>query len=488
MKKLYLFLSFITIISGSFAQSVADTLVRDSIPILLTDTTSYNSHARMMIYSSNYTGYSAEEDSSTAYLLFYDKQPDTALYSSIWYRELRTMSPETVFLQSNDSVRVSNPQATNSGVVFYEERQDSSITVKGLLIDPLTMTGLDTVTVFTTQAPAKMVANSMYVFLLKDSILFRQSFSINSNMVSLGVLDTLSTHATDVCVADYIGSPGSGSFLGNYAFTCYDNSMLHLYYGNVLDSGLISDIHYNYSEIFFYKKEGVIHSSYYGIPIVRYGNDTLIPNHAVGTQECPNYNEMAFVPETFPNVFNFSYLGNSPYYFASDTFVYPSNYPMSLVWGNNVLYAYPFPNGDTIKSLIMYRGFIIDPFVPCACSASDGKIIIEVQHLNVRLLYLVRITETDCFEKVEMQKTNLFPLMVFPNPVKKEININFQSETTNPVFVTINNLMGQQVDAVEIKPVTGKNHYLWKTADLPHGVYLLILMQDGKTQTVKFVK
>ncbi len=115
-----------------------------------------------MSYGGDVGGW-VEENSSTKYLLFYDKKPDTASFSSIWFRELKNMTPETIFLQSNDSIQVSNPQATNAGVLFYEEQQDSTITVKGLLIDPLTMIGLDTVSIVTVHEPVKMVANSDYV-------------------------------------------------------------------------------------------------------------------------------------------------------------------------------------------------------------------------------------------------------------------------------------------------------------------------------------
>ena len=399
MKTITFYLLFLFPVYSVFSQTVADSLVRDSVPILLTDTTSYNTHARIMVYSSSGSIY---EDNSSVYLLFYDKQPDTATYSSIWCRELKTMTPETVFLQSNDSVRYSNPQATNSGVIFYEERRDSTVTVKGLLIDPLTMTGLDTVTVFTTQAPVKMVANSMYVFWLKDSILFRQEFSINSNIISLNALDTLSTHATDVCVADYIDNFGY-YFYGDFAFLSYGNSQFYLFKGDnysigILDSGLISGIHFNYSNNYlFYKKDSkeVCYSSSWGqfTPIVLFGNDTVVPEYAVadngimGSKVYGTVRRMAFVPDSFPNVFNYCATDNNNF-MASDTFYFPDDYNY---WED--FYAYPFPANDTVKNLIMHRGFIF--FQNYETYTWDLKIVFEVKHNNGNALYLVRSSVSD---------------------------------------------------------------------------------------------
>jgi len=487
MKKLY-FLLFLFIAAGNaFTQTVADTLVRDSVPILLTDTNSYNTHARMIIYSGNSSQY---EDSTTAYLLFYDKQPDTVSYSSIWYRNLRTMVPETVFLPSNDSVQVCNPQATSNGAIFYEEQHDTLVTVKGLLIDPLTMDKLDTVTVFTLPAPVKMVANAYFVLWLKDSVLYRQSFSLSSNTISLGTIDTLTTHATDVCVADYISNPNA-YFYGDYAFTSYNNNTFYLqkednFSGEIIDSGIISDIHFNFTQFLFYKKDNAVclEIFYNNIITVLYGNDTLIPEYAVvdqGTMGVKTYGTLrrtAFVPDTFPNVFNYYATDNNVVY-ASDTFVYPDN-----SWED--MYAYPFPAGDTVKNIIMHRGFIF--FHDYSEETWDLKIIFEVKHNNSNALYLVCSTVSDIGGYVPLQKDNSFGLTVSPNPVENGINITFQTGATAPVSLTMNDITGRQIDAVTLNPVTGKNHYRWQTADLPHGIYLLTLMQDGKTQTVKFVK
>jgi len=495
MKKIYPLFFFLIISVSSFSQTgtVADSLVRDSVPILLTDTTSYNSHARMMIYGGiNGNSGFVEEDSLTKYLLFYDKKPDTASFSSIWFRELKNMTPETVFLESNDSIQVSNPQATNAGVVFYEELHDSTITIKGLLIDPLTMTGLDTVSVVTVPEPVKIVANSDYILWIKDSILFRQSFTVNSGTITLGTTDTLTTHATDVCVADYIPTPPI-NFLGEFVFLTYEDSQSYLCGG--VDSGSISEIHFNYTPYLYYKKNGTVFQrpGVYNTPeaaVVLYNNDTIVPEHAVGFMECMNSFLMAFVPNIFPNVFNYCYLGHTypPYYLASDTFIFPGANSLILGGGNYTLYSYPFSIGDSINNLSMFSGFVIDPDVPGACVASNEMIIIEVQHNNANLLYLVRGAITDCFENINNIKDNPFSLQVFPNPVQKAININYQSETNEPVILSLTDITGKTIDEIQIKSVTGENYYCWEKPELASGVYLLTISQGNKKQTIKLIK
>ncbi len=448
MEKIYFLLVLFVAAGNTFAQTVTDSLVRDSVPILLTDTTSYNTHARIMVYSGNYSDpYHTMEDSATAYLLFYDKQPDTATYSSIWYRELRTMTPETVFLQSNDSVQYSNPQATNSGVIFYEEKRDSTIAVKGLLIDPLTMNGLDTITVCTIQSPVKMVANAWYVFWLKDSILCRQQFSITGNTVSLDALDTLSIHATDICVADFISNSFS-EFYGDFAYLSYENNQTYLFKGDsyILDSGLISDIHFNYTNFLYYKKAGVVYTypHFYSneIPIVLYDNDTLTPEYAVA-DEGITYSKtsgalkrMAFVPDSFSNVFNFAASDYQPFN-ASDTFVFSD----PIVFDDG-LYAYPFPAGDTVRNLIMHRGYII--YLGTDNVTWDLKIVFEVTHDSVSSLYMVRSSVSDIGGNVTTQE-NLFSVNLFPNPAMNNLTISINNAQLTINNISILDLTGKQI-------------------------------------------
>ncbi|MCF6185278.1 MAG: T9SS type A sorting domain-containing protein [Bacteroidales bacterium] len=460
MKTIYLLSVLWFFATNLPAQTVADSLVRDSVPILLTDTTSYNTHPRMMIYSGNQSTY---EDSTTAYLLFYDKTPDTASYASIWYRDLKNMGPETVFLQSNDSVRYCNPQATNAGVIFYEEWHDTLVSIKGLLIDPLTVSGLDTVTVTTLPPPLKMVANAGSVLWIADSVLYRLPFTVNSGTLVPCSLDTVSANAVDVCVADNVADPWypSGSYA--FAYSKHENNTDYLYennlYASLIDSGMISGIHYNYnSTYFYYKKNDTVRchtaAGYFfspSYPIALMGNDTMAlelatSDEGIALSKVSGYFiRTAFVPGTLYNVFNYSTFNG--YYLAADTFVFPDPYQQDGI------YSYPFPPIDTIKNIIMQRGFIF--YTTNYTTTWDLKIILEVGHDSICSLYLVNSSVSDIVGSNNRNVDNS-GVQIYPNPAGNELWVEYLFVPGNaPETIDIFTLDGKRIFSQKINTAYG---------------------------------
>ncbi len=321
---------------------------------------------------------------------------------------------------------------------------------------------------------------------MKDSVLFRQSFNVSSGIITLGTTDTLSTHAIDVCVADYVSNYSTE---GNtdIAYLTHENNQSYLYrknyYPNLFDSGLITNIHFNYNDFLFYQKDSLLYQDN-TVVYVHYGNDTLMVEYPVvdfGTIGCktePYSSRMAFVPDIFPNVFNYGTAGEGYYgpYNCSDTLV------ENLVGD---LYAYPFPLNDTVRNLIMQRGYVF--FNDAVALTWNLKIIFEVGHDNRNALYMVRSSVSDVAGAISSEH-NPMALQVFPNPMQKEININYQSEINEPVKISLSYITGKTIDEIQIKSVPGENHYCWKNPKLAPGVYLLTLRQGDKTQTIKLIK
>jgi hypothetical protein len=78
-------------------------------------------------------------------------------------------------------------------------------------------------------------------------------------------------------------------------------------------------------------------------------------------------------------------------------------------------------------------------------------------------------------------------LKIFPNPATEYLNVKFESSQAKDVKVTVHNIIGNIID-VESEVVQDQELRL-KVKDLPAGVYLLALKEDGKAQScIKFLK
>jgi hypothetical protein len=75
----------------------------------------------------------------------------------------------------------------------------------------------------------------------------------------------------------------------------------------------------------------------------------------------------------------------------------------------------------------------------------------------------------------------------FPNPATEYLNLKFETSLAKDVKVTVHNIIGNIIE-VEIEVVEDQELRL-KVKDLPAGVYLLALKEDGRAQScIKFLK
>jgi surface antigen len=78
-------------------------------------------------------------------------------------------------------------------------------------------------------------------------------------------------------------------------------------------------------------------------------------------------------------------------------------------------------------------------------------------------------------------------LQVFPNPVANIANLTFDCQAEGVVEVQITDISGRLVDMKKSEVVKGSNVYALKTADLPNGLYIVRVLEEGqKPQIQKF--
>jgi len=84
--------------------------------------------------------------------------------------------------------------------------------------------------------------------------------------------------------------------------------------------------------------------------------------------------------------------------------------------------------------------------------------------------------------------TELGDLMLFPNPVHKELTLNFELTTATPLQLQVRNALGQVVQTVAGNEFNAGKHTLRiQTADLSDGIYFLSMQSGQKQVSRKFI-
>jgi len=77
---------------------------------------------------------------------------------------------------------------------------------------------------------------------------------------------------------------------------------------------------------------------------------------------------------------------------------------------------------------------------------------------------------------------------LFPNPFTTSTTIEYELTNPSSIQITIYNHLGEQVELIEKKQLSGKQQVVWNAEGLPAGVYYCVLKTDNGTQTMKMVK
>jgi hypothetical protein len=141
---------------------------------------------------------------------------------------------------------------------------------------------------------------------------------------------------------------------------------------------------------------------------------------------------------------------------------------------------------DSQSTLAVISGHYNSPELPDSVTSPSGKMFI-IFTTNSSItgegfhLYYPKST-------LGVQETSMFTgVKIYPNPVHDLINVEFQSEKTAKVKMTITTLLGKTLLVQNTNCSQGKNLIRIPVTNISRGVYLLCVQNEHSTQTFKIV-
>ncbi len=104
---------------------------------------------------------------------------------------------------------------------------------------------------------------------------------------------------------------------------------------------------------------------------------------------------------------------------------------------------------------------------------------------NIRYLNFGN-NETTGISPIEIEANNT--LMLYPNPVTDQLNVQFISVGSDKVQIQIVNMQGQIILQQNIYSQSGINYTTISVSQLLNGLYFCRLQNGGKPETIKFLK
>ncbi len=132
--------------------------------------------------------------------------------------------------------------------------------------------------------------------------------------------------------------------------------------------------------------------------------------------------------------------------------------------------------------------------------AADGKITSARQYMfgdikpPTKSYYRLKINDNDgryIFSKViavERKDEKVGILDIYPVPANADLNVEFNSESTQSVTLELQDVLGRVLKNIETTTQIGKNYWKIDVSDLAQGTYFVKLQDGNKEITNKFVK
>jgi hypothetical protein len=142
---------------------------------------------------------------------------------------------------------------------------------------------------------------------------------------------------------------------------------------------------------------------------------------------------------------------------------------------------------DTISSLCRDEGTLLSQYLPSGwtcptyCLCGNPRILGIIDMGCYESQFTTGLSENKDFDNVALQ--------VFPNPINSNPTIEFYLENEMPVQVSITDIHGRVVYAVEKSALTaGRNQLTFDTGNMAAGIYLCRLKKGNETLYRKMVK
>lgn len=103
---------------------------------------------------------------------------------------------------------------------------------------------------------------------------------------------------------------------------------------------------------------------------------------------------------------------------------------------------------------------------------------------------IIYLSVPNNFEEVGVKKINAanFEANLMPNPANESTSLTFNLKNTVDVTITVNNLLGQNVETITAnEAVAGSHNVTLNTENLPSGIYLVNIQAGNQTNTLKMV-
>lgn len=159
------------------------------------------------------------------------------------------------------------------------------------------------------------------------------------------------------------------------------------------------------------------------------------------------------------------------------------NYSSSSVYGATT-YTWTAPTNATIaagqgtlNAVVNYAANAVSSSIKVkasnACGTSSNK------SYNVVL--------NSCIKVSDFTTSSLTGLSLLPNPASTYVEIQFNSNSDQPSELRLTNVLGQAVYVQSIHPSNGINNYMVDVRKLTPGVYIVSILQDGKSFAQRLV-
>ncbi len=109
-------------------------------------------------------------------------------------------------------------------------------------------------------------------------------------------------------------------------------------------------------------------------------------------------------------------------------------------------------------------------------------------NLNDSVAGIYKFTGDEAVSVYSFKKRKENDLLVFPNPFTTSTTITYKLQQPTTVQITIYNQLGEQIEIIEKKQLTGKQQVFWNANGMPSGVYFCVLKTETGIQTLKMVK
>ena len=436
--------------------------VIDSVPVLITDTQSVNDN-----FIIPYNGPSSGVNQLP---IFYEKRNSYSDTASIWCRNITSMSPEMLFLQSGNGTIFKNPICSYGNILWCESNFQGQFDIYGFKFDN-NFDIIDTFRLTNDTFVEKSILgyyDSCYWVQKEDSLLICQHFNVYSDSIHLLSKDTIDNH----CISVYPNNYG-------IIYTKYVNDSICLQGDFFNTTGNITYINSTISD---------------GLSYLWQNGDSIYTDGGSGVG---NYSILInptspYIP-SLPSSYTYYTTTKFDYYYTLLSYSVPDSSdiiaisPQSTSSDNHTIYyedsnsdslhsyEYKFPSSYDIKQIQIFDGYFDGYF-------DVIYITLRVLVGNTERLYYIRYNGP-IISRINTDKINS-DVILFPNPTTGNFIIEFP-ENTESTQLTISSITGQIIKIISLNK--GQNTYQF-TEKLPAGVYFVKVQTDKGALIKKFVK